>query len=313
VAVSRPSAAAPALNAAALGVREPSRLTGDGRLATLVLFLPPALLLFTLFVVLPIGEAAWYSGFNWNGFGRPTNWIGLDNYRFVFESRAFGLAFRNNILIILVSLLIQLPLALTLALMLADKFRGAVALRMLFFLPYVLAEIATGLIFSFVYDGDYGLLASVYRAFGAEAPHLLASPQTSMLAILIVIVWKYFGFHMMLFIAALQGIDRNLIEAARIDGASRTQMLRFVIIPLLYPTIRLSVFFAVVGSLQLFDLVMPLTRGGPADSSNTMVSFLYNFGITRMRVGFGSAVGVILFVICVTFAFTYKRWFMRDD
>jgi raffinose/stachyose/melibiose transport system permease protein len=285
----------------------------DGRFATIVLFLPPALLLFTLFVVLPIGEAAWYSGFNWNGFGRPTNWIGLDNYRFVLESRAFGLAFRNNILIIAVSLLIQLPLALTLALMLAEKFRGAVALRMLFFLPYVLAEIATGLIFSFVYDGDYGLLASVYRLFGAQAPHLLASPQTSMLAILIVIVWKYFGFHMMLFIAALQGIDRNLIEAARIDGASRIQMLRFVIIPLLYPTIRLSVFFAVVGSLQLFDLVMPLTRGGPADSSNTMVSFLYNFGITRMRVGFGSAVGVILFVICVTFAFTYKRWFMRDD
>jgi raffinose/stachyose/melibiose transport system permease protein len=311
--VSRPSAAATALNAAPLRAREPSRLFGDGRLATIVLFLPPALLLFTLFVVLPIGEAAWYSGFNWNGFGRPTNWIGLDNYRFVFESRAFGLAFRNNILIILVSLLIQLPLALTLALMLAEKFRGAVALRMLFFLPYVLAEIATGLIFSFVYDGDYGLLASIYRTFGAEAPHLLASPQTSMLAILIVIVWKYFGFHMMLFIAALQSIDRNLVEAARIDGASRIQMLRFVIIPLLYPTIRLSVFFAVVGSLQLFDLVMPLTRGGPADSSNTMVSFLYNFGITRMRVGFGSAVGVILFVICVTFAFTYKRWFMRDD
>jgi raffinose/stachyose/melibiose transport system permease protein len=291
----------------------PSRRTGDGRLATLVLFLPPALLLFTLFVVLPIGEAAWYSGFNWNGFGRPTNWIGLDNYRFVFETRAFGLAFRNNILIIAVSLLVQLPLALTLALMLAEKFRGAVALRMLFFLPYVLAEIATGLIFSFVYDGDYGLLASVYRMFGAEAPHLLASPQTSMLAILIVIVWKYFGFHMMLYIAALQSMDRNLVEAARIDGASRWQVLRYVVIPLLYPTIRLSVFFAVVGSLQLFDLVMPLTRGGPADSSNTMVSYLYNHGVARMRVGFGSAIGVILFVICVTFALTYKRWFMRDE
>ena len=138
---------------------------------------------------------------------------------------------------------------------------------MLFFLPYVLAEIATGLIFSFVYDGNYGLLASIWRLFGAEAPHLLASPQTSMLAILIVIVWKYFGFHMMLYIAALQGIDRSLIEAARIDGASRFELLRYVVIPLLSPTIRLSVFFSVVGSLQLFDLVMPLTRGGPADSS----------------------------------------------
>jgi raffinose/stachyose/melibiose transport system permease protein len=289
------------------------RAADSGKLAAVLLFLPPALLLYTLFVVMPVGEAAWYSGFNWNGFGSPKNWVGLDNYRFVFDNKAFGTAFRNNLLIIAVSLLVQLPLAMALALILADRFRGAVALRMVFFLPYILAEIATGLMFSFVYDGDYGLLASVYRVFGSEAPHLLASPQTSFLAILIVVVWKYFGFHMMLFIAALQGLDRNMVEAARIDGASRWQLLRFVIIPLLYPTIRLSVFFAIVGSLQLFDLVMPLTRGGPADSSHTMVSFLYTFGITRMRVGFGSAVGVILFVICVVFAFTYKRWVMRDE
>ena len=294
----------------------PSRLRiggGSGKWTAILLFLPPAMMLFSLFVVLPVGEAAWYSGFNWNGFGTPRNWIGFDNYRFVFDNKAFGTAFRNNLLIIVVSLLVQLPLALALALILAQRFRGAVALRMVFFLPYILAEIATGLMFSFVYDGDYGLLASIYRQFGAEAPHLLASPQTSFLAILIVIVWKYFGFHMMLFIAALQGLDRNIVEAARIDGASRWQLLRFVIIPSLYPTIRLSVFFAIVGSLQLFDLVMPLTRGGPADSSHTMVSFLYTFGITRMRVGFGSAVGVILFVICVIFAISYKRWVMRNE
>lgn len=295
--------------------RRPWKPDGSsGRLTVLLLFLPPALLLFSLFVVLPVGEAAWYSLFNWNGFGSPTKWVGLDNYRFVFENKAFFTAIRNNLLIIAVSLLLQLPLALALAIMLADRFRGAVALRMVFFLPYILAEIATGLIFSFVYDGDYGLLAEIYRWFGAsDAPHLLASQSTAFPAILVVVVWKYFGFHMMLYIAALQGMDRNMVEAARIDGASRWQVLRHVVIPTLYPTIRLSVFFAIVGSLQLFDLIMPLTRGGPADSSHTMVSFLYNFGVTRMRVGFGSAVGVILFLICVTFALTYKRWFMRND
>ena len=213
----------------------------------------------------------------------------------MFENRAFGLALRNNLLIIVVSLLVQLPLALALALILAEKFRGAVALRMLFFLPYVLAEIATGLIFSFVYDGDYGLLAAIYRWFGAEAPHLLASPQTSMLAILIVIVWKYFGFHMMLYIAALQGIDRNLIEAARIDGA------RALAGAALHRHPAALSDHPAVGVLRGRRLapavrsVMPLTRGGPADSSHTMVSFLYSFGVTRMRVGFGSAVGVILF------------------
>lgn len=310
--------AGPALQATSVGVGETRRPwrpdASSGRLTVLLLFLPPALLLFSLFVVLPVGEAAWYSLFNWNGFGSPTKWVGLDNYRFVFENKAFFTAIRNNLLIIAVSLLLQLPLALTLAILLANRFRGAVALRMVFFLPYILAEIATGLIFSFVYDGDYGLLAEVYRWFGAsDAPHLLASQATAFPAILVVVVWKYFGFHMMLYIAALQSMDRNMVEAARIDGASRWQVLRFVVIPTLYPTIRLSVFFAIVGSLQLFDLIMPLTRGGPADSSHTMVSFLYNFGVTRMRVGFGSAVGVILFLICVTFALTYKRWFMRND
>ncbi|MBV8914829.1 MAG: sugar ABC transporter permease [Acetobacteraceae bacterium] len=292
----------------------PQRATQGGKLTVILLFLPPALLLFSLFVVVPVLEAGWYSLYNWNGYGRPTQWTGLANYFEVFRTRAFLIALRDNGLIILVSLLVQLPLALGLAIALSNRFRGAVALRMLFFLPYVLAEIATGLIFSFVYDGDYGLMAAIWRLFGSDdPPRLLASPDTAMLAILIVVVWKYFGFHMMLFIAALQGLDRSQIEAAQIDGASRAQVLRHVVIPALYPTIRLSIFFAIVGSLQLFDVVMPLTAGGPADSSQTMVTFLYTFGFTRMRVGFGSAVGVVLFLVCVTFAFTYQKLVLRNE
>src|SRR5206468_5414876 len=123
-------------------------------------------------------------------------------------------------LIIAVSLLVQLPLALGLAVLLADRFRGTNAYRLIFFLPYVLAEIAAGLIWRFVYDGDYGLLAKILGAFGAEAVHVLAEPETAMTAILIVVVWKYFGFHMILYIAGLQQIDRSLYEAARIDGAT---------------------------------------------------------------------------------------------
>src|SRR5690606_38196194 len=132
-------------------------------------------------------------------------------------------------------------------------------------------------------------------------------------AVLGVIVWKYFGFHMMLFIAGLQSIDKSYYEAAEMDGATRWQRFRNITLPLLAPTIRLSVFFSVIGSLQLFDMIMPLTGGGPSNSTQTMVTFLYSFGITRMKVGFGSAVGVVLFVICVTLAFGYKRIFMRND
>ena len=149
--------------------------------------------------------------------------------------------------------------------------------------------------------------------FGAEPPFWLADKSVAMYAVLGVIVWKYFGFHMMLFIAGLQAIDREVLEAADIDGATGWQKFRLVTLPLLGSTVRLSVFFAVVGSLQLFDMIMPLTGGGPLNATQTMVTFLYSFGVMRMQVGFGSAVGVILFVICVILALGYRRIFMRND
>ena len=285
----------------------------NAKLALVFLFLPPALLLFTVFVALPMGEAAWYSFYNWNGYGAPETFVGLRNYELLFENRAFRTALSNNLLVILVSLAIQLPLALLAAILLADRIRGAVTFRMIFFLPYVLAEIAAGLIWRFVYDGDYGPLASVAKTFGFAAPYLLADRDLAMYAILVVIVWKYFGFHMMLYIAGLQQIDPNLYEAAHLDGASGRQMLWRVTLPLLAPSIRLSVFFAVLGSIQLFDLIMPLTKGGPSDSTQTLVTYLYTHGVTRMRIGFGSAVGVVLFVICAAFALGYSRLKTRYD
>ena len=235
-------------------------LLGGGRLTVVVLFLPPALLLFTLFVILPMGEAAWYSLYNWNGYGTPDNFIDIRNYDKLVSHRAFKAALTNNGLIILVSLLIQLPLALAMAIILAGKLPGAIVFRLIFFLPFVLAEVAAGLIWRFVYDGDYGLLAEMARWLGYESAHVLADRDWAMVAILAVIVWKYFGFHMMIYIAGLQTIPASLFEAARIDGASRWQVLRYVTIPSLAPTIRLSVFFAIIGSLQLFDLVMPPAR-----------------------------------------------------
>ena len=281
--------------------------------AAVLLFLPPALFLFTLFVALPMGEAAWYSLYNWNGYGPPTDFVGWRNFELLFANRAFRIALTNNLLIILVSLAVQLPLALGMALLLADRVRGTATFRLIFFLPFILAEVAAGLIWRFVYDGEYGLLAKLWELFGATPPHVLADPDVAIYAILVVVVWKYFGFHMMLYIAGLQQIDRSLYEAAHIDGASGWQIFRRITLPLLGSTIRLSVFFAILGSIQLFDLIMPLTKGGPSDSTQTMVTYLYTYGVTRTLTGFGSAVGVVLFVICVIFAFSYKRVLMRDD
>jgi raffinose/stachyose/melibiose transport system permease protein len=292
---------------------EPGRRIRLNGWAVIVIFLPPALLLFTVFVALPMIEAGWYSFFNWDGYGRPEKFIGLKNYGYLAGNEVFARALINNGLVIVASLLVQLPLALGVAMMVAGRMPGAVWFRMIFFLPYILADVAAGLIWHFMFDGDYGLASTITGALGLQPYFLLASKDWAFSAILIVILWKYFGFYMMLYIAGLQGIDKTLLEAAEMDGASPFQRFRHITLPLLGPMIRLSVFFSVVGALQLFDIVVPLTGGGPFNTTHTMVSFLYYFGLTRMRIGFGSAVGVVLFLICVVFTIGYRRLLMRDD
>lgn len=278
-----------------------------------LLYLVPALGLFTLFVALPMVEAAWYSLFRWNGYGRPSEFVGAANFVLLAQDADFRTALANNAWIIAVSLGLQLPLALALAVFLAEPTAINRVLRLLFFLPYVLAEVAAGLIWRFLYDANNGVVAGLATQAGLVAPDLLGEPSTALPALLAVVVWKYFGFYMVLFIAGLQQIDRTLYEAARLDAATPWTVFRRITLPQLSPTIRLAIFFAVLGSLQAFDLVMALTRGGPSNSTHTMVSYLYEFGVTRMDIGFGSAVGVVLFVLCAGFAWCGRRWLLKSS
>ena len=280
--------------------------------ATAASFLAPATLLFATFVVFPVIQAGHYSFFRWNGYGAPTNWIGWRNYAVLFENEVFHAAMWNTAAVVAVSLALQLPLAMGMALLLAGRFRGSHLFRTVFFLPYVLGEVVAGLIWRFVFDGNFGLVAAVTRWLGVDAVYPLAEPGTALMAILVVVIWKYFGFHMMIYLAALQDIPRELREAAAIDGASRLQVTRRVVLPLLWPALRISVFFSVVGALQLFDVIMPLTGGGPSNATHTLVTFQYTFGMTRMNIGFGCAVGVVLFGICVMFTVLYRRFVLRD-
>jgi raffinose/stachyose/melibiose transport system permease protein len=297
---------------AAIPSRKRSGKFSSGKLTTALVFLPPAMLIFTLFVVMPVGEAGFYSFFNWNGYGSPQKWINLDNFVRVLNDPIFHQSLINNVLVILVSALVQLPIALWLALLISDRSRSSIFFRAIFFVPYILADVVAGLIWRYLYDGDYGVVAMVYNWFGQEAPHVLAEKGWATAALLVVVVWKYFGFHMALFVAGRQSIPDDVLESARIDGANRWELTRSVVLPMMRPTIVLALFFSILGSLQLFDLIIPLTDGGPLNSSHSTVSYLYTFGIKRMRVGYGSAVGVVLFVICVLVMIFYKQIFMRE-
>ena len=286
--------------------------SGSGRLTAILLFLPPALLLFTLFVTLPVIEAAYYSFFNWNGYGAPSRSVGLENFERVWQDPIFARSLFNNLLVVLVSAFLQVPLALWLALLISDKSRSSVVFRAIFFLPYILGEVVAGLIWRYMYDGNYGVVAVVCHWLGLEPPQVLATVGWAEAALLLVVVWKYVGFHMALFIAGRQGVPDDVLESAQIDGASRWQATWHIVLPLMRPVVVLSLFFSILGSLQFFDMIIPLTDGGPSNSTHSAVSYLYTFGIKRMRVGFGSAVGVSLFAICVLVMVFYKRLFMRE-
>ena len=292
----------------------------------LLIFVPPAILVFTIFVMMPMIQAGFFSPFKWSGYGPAPwvvnedtgaafgRWVGSQNFERMFNHSAFIQATKNTGLVIAVSLFIQLPLALTLALMIYEKSYANTVFRLIFFLPYIMAEVATGLIFSFTLDGNYGLSAWFSDIMGWEKAWFpLAEKPWAFYSILAVIVWKYFGFHMMIYIAGLQSISKELIEAARIDGAKTLQTIFFIKIPLLWPAITISIFYSVLGAIQVFDLVMPMTAGGPSNSSHTLVSYLYNFGFTRLNVGYGSAVGVFLFVVGVLFALVYRNTVQRGQ
>lgn len=285
-----------------------------GRSTTIGLFLLPALLLYGVFVLVPIVQAVHYSLYKWNGLTPLTDFIGVANYQRALSEPVFQMAVSHNALIVLLSLVLQIPFALGVALMVNRRFRGRAIFRLIFFAPYVLSEVIAAVIWRLILQPDglaQGLLTGV--GLGDLYHPWLAEPDTVLLAMFVVISWKYFGFHMILMLAGLQGIPRELEEAAAIDGANRRQALRYITLPLLGPTIRVSVFLSIIGALQLFDLVWVMTQGGPVNASNTMATYLIDWGFIRFQLGYGSAVAVILFAICLVVALAYQRFVLRRD
>jgi raffinose/stachyose/melibiose transport system permease protein len=284
------------------------------RAATALVFLLPAAAVYALFVIFPLVQASYYGLFKWNGLGPLDDYVGLDNFSRVLRDDVFRQALRHNLVILGLSLTIQLPLALGLALALGRQLRGRAFFRTVFFLPFVLSEVVTGIVWSFLYHPDSGinnLLSGIIPNY--ERQGWLGDTRTVLFAVFVVMTWKYVGFHFVLYVAGLQNIPRDLEEAAQVDGASPLRVIRDVTIPLLGPTIRLSIFLSALGSLQYFDLIWVMTNGGPVGASETMATYMYKFGFQRFALGYGAAVSVVIFVICFGFALAYQSLVMRRD
>lgn len=279
----------------------------------IIVFLAPALLLYSVFVLYPIAQSMRYSLYDWNGLESLDNFVGLDNFRRAFSDEVFTDALKHNMILITLSVVLQIPFALGLAMLLNSKIKGRAVLRTLFFAPYVLSEVVTGVVWRQMLRPN-GLLDELMTSvgLGAHTQGWLSDPDVVLYALFFVISWKYFGFHMVLLLAGLQQVPKELGEAASIDGATAWQEFRYVTLPLLGPTIRVSVFLSIIGALQLFDIVWVTTKGGPIGASSTMATYLYD-QFRKSLFGYASAVSIVIFTLSLVVALLYQRFALRRD
>ena len=276
----------------------------------------PAIVMFVAFVIFPVVMAAYYGFFRWKGFGAPTDFIGLVNYAVIFADTAFHEALLHNAIIVVLSLIIQGPVAILLALLLNQKMRGRTIIRILIFVPYVISEVIVGTGWSLMLQTSgavNGLLESI--GLGAFKADWISNPKIAIWSLMLIISWKYIGFAVILFLAGMQSIPEELFEAAAIDGASYWQIQRRITLPLLGPTIRIWAFLSIIGALQLFDLVYIIWGQYVASTAgtSTMATYMVANGRTSGNYGFGNAVAVVMFLISLVIALIYQRLVLRRD
>jgi raffinose/stachyose/melibiose transport system permease protein len=276
----------------------------------------PAIIVFVAFVIFPVGLAAYYGFYRWQGYGAPTDFVGLNNYFLIFTDPAFHEVLIHNGIILVLSLVLQGPAAIILALLLNQKIRGRSIIRVLIFVPYVISEVIVGTGWSLMLQTNgavNGLLGNL--GLGALKTDWLSDPGIAIWSLMIIISWKYIGFAVILFLAGLQSIPDELFEAAAIDGASYWQIQRRITLPLLGPTIRIWAFLSIIGSLQLFDLVYIIWGQYVASTAgtSTMATYMVGQGRNSGNYGYGNAVAVVMFVISLTIALIYQRYVLRRD
>lgn len=287
----------------------------------ILLFVSPAIILFVGFVILPVVLAAVYSlynlpaAFQWDDLVDPARFVGLDNYVRALTSPEFQKAIGNTFFILVMSLLIQGPIAIGVALLLNRPLRGRSVLRLLIFVPYVLAEVIAGLAWRLILQPTGAVNATLESlGLGALTQNWLADPAIALWTIFFILTWKYIGFAILLFLAGLQGIPEDLAEAAQIDGASWWQVQRHITLPLLGPTIRIWAFLSIIGSLQVFDMVwVTVAPAVRRIATETMATYMVQQGQFAGQPGYGSAIAVILFVISLVIALIYQRFALRRD
>lgn len=260
-------------------------------------FYIPAILLFCVFVIYPLGKGIFLSFTNWNGYSQTYKMVGIDNYVRMLTDTNVHRAFINTIIYGVGSTILQNVLGLALALLLNQKFRGRAVTRTLVYLPVMIAPLIMGYIMYFFFSFDNGALNDVVALFGKDAVDWLASGTRGVVILTLVNSLQFVGISMVIYLAGLQGIPDMYYEAAALDGVKSVSRFRYITLPLLMPAISSSVTINLIGGLKLFDIIMALTSGGPGYDTHSLSTLVHRTYFGSENAGYASAIGLIAFLL----------------
>jgi raffinose/stachyose/melibiose transport system permease protein len=292
-----------------------SAKVSDDRLRFLPwLFLAPSLAIYSVVVVYPMIYSAWLSFFRWDGVAPTKVFVGLDNYgNLLTQNDVFWIALRNNAIWLVAALLLPTSIGLGLAVLLNSKFRGSHIFRSVFYFPSVLSLAVVGLIWTWIYHPDLGLLNQALTASGLQSltRNWLSDPNIAIYPVIIAATWNAVGLPMLLFLAGLQTIPEELHEAAKVEGAGPVRRFLYVTFPLLRETTLIVLAITAINALKAYDIIYAMTNGGPANSTQLLSTWMYFLTYNYNQVGLGTAIAMVLFLLTLIFAIPYIRFMTR--
>lgn len=281
---------------------------------TILLFVAVPMLIYVFFALIPILYNIYISLFDTNLL-TPGKFVGLKNYARLLKDTTFLRGLRNNIFLVIGSLAAHMGLGLFFANAIFQKVKGSKFFQSVFFLPSVICGVAVGLIWTFVYHGNYGLLNAFLKLIGqGDLQQVwLSNKNLALICIIVVVMWQWVGYHAVIQLAAMRNIPQELYEAAQLDGASEWQQFKNITVPLIRPILKVDAVLIITGALKYYDLVAVMTNGGPNHATEVMSTYMYYEAFNVLKFGYSSAIGVVLLILCMSAVMLTNKVFKTEN
>lgn len=271
------------------------------------IFLLPVILIMCVYIFYPIIDSFRISTLNWNGISSDTTFIGLNNWIKLIQDGSFWAAFKNNIIIMICSIIIQIPIGLAEATFIEFAGKKSTICKIIWFIPMLMSSVAIGFLFTYALASNGGIISAISNFFGGPNIDLLGNPKTALITVIFVIAWQFAPFYMVYCMAAFTNISEDVYEASLIDGATKGQYFWKIALPLLMPSIKSAAILSMVGSLKYFDLIYVMTGGGPGTSTELMATYMYKQAFTEFNMGYGSTVAAGMFILITVISLITMR------